>query len=167
VINYFENISQITNAKTYLFVYNSCNIKNLRDYFHSYRHKRDYQQFDHDTFQLLPDEITGVNYSYHLKKDYVVLDRDTMGYSSYYFEDNEGTEISALQNFYISVYSLIEEYNEKNRKPDESRIDRNSLLSGIIPNRDISDSEWLISLDFSFAFQKQARFNLKRSGVDW
>ncbi|MFN8714866.1 MAG: DUF6602 domain-containing protein [Bacteroidota bacterium] len=128
VINYFENISQITNAKTYLFVYNSCNIKNLRDYFHSYRHKRDYQQFDHDTFQLLPDEITGVNYSYHLKKDYVVLDRDTMGYSSYYFEDNEGTEISALQNFYISVYSLIEEYNEKNRKPDESRIDRNSYI---------------------------------------
>lgn len=126
VIDYFENIRLITSAKTYLFVYNSCNIFNLSGYFHSYKHKGDYQQFDHDTFQLLPDEITGINNSYHLKKDYVVLDRDMMGYSSYFFEDNEGTEISALQNFYISVYSLIEEYNEKTRKPDESRIDRDS-----------------------------------------
>lgn len=126
VINYFENISMITGAKKYLFVYNSCDITKLSGYFQSFKHKGEYQQFDHDTFQLLPDEITGINNSYHLKKDYVVIDRDMMGYSSYFFEDEKGTEISALQNFYISVYSLIEEYNDRNRKPDESRIDRGS-----------------------------------------
>jgi hypothetical protein len=126
VINYFENISLITSAKKYLFVYNSCDINNLSGYFHSYKHKGNYQQFDHDTFQFLPDEITGINNSYHLKKDNVVIDRDMMGYSSYFFEDKEGTEISALQNFYISVYSLIEEYNNENRKHNESRVDRDS-----------------------------------------
>ena len=126
VINYFENISFITSAKKYLFVYNSCDIKNLSGYFHSFKHKGNYQQFDHDTFQFLPDEITGINNSYHLKKDYVVIDRDMMGYSSYFFEDKEGTEISALQIFYTSVYSLIEEYNNENRKHNKSKVDRDS-----------------------------------------
>jgi hypothetical protein len=125
-IKYFENISMITEAKKYLFVFNSSEISSLTDYFHSFKHKGSYQQFDHDTFQFLPDEITGINNSYHLKKDYVVFDRDMMGYSSYFFENEEGTEISALQNFYISVYSLIEEYNDKARKSEFSRIDRDS-----------------------------------------
>lgn len=128
VIKYFENISMITDAKKYLFVYNSCEIKKLGDYFHSFKHIGNYQQFDHDTFHLLPDEITGINNSYHLKKDYVILDRDTMGYSSYFFQDEKGTEISALQNFYISVYTLIEEYNDINRKSDESRKNRDSYF---------------------------------------
>jgi len=127
VIDFFENNSMITRAKKYLFVYNSCDIAKLEGYFHSYKHKGDYQQFDHDTFHFLPDEITGINYSYHLKKDYVVGDRDEMGYSSYFFKDEKGSEISALQNFYISVYSLIEEYNDKNRKHAETRIDRDSF----------------------------------------
>jgi len=125
-IIYFENISYITRARTYLFVYNSCEISKLEGYFNSFKHKGDYQQFDHGTFQLLPDEITGINNSYHLKKDYVISDRDMMGYSSFFFEDLEGTEISALQNFYISVYSLVEEFNDKTRKSDEIRIDRDS-----------------------------------------
>jgi len=126
VIRYFENISSITRAKKYLFVYNSCDINNLSGYFNSFKHKGDYQQFDHDTFQSLPDEITGINNSYHLKKDYVVGDRDEKGYSSFFFKDEKGTEIGALQNFYISVYSLIEEYNDKNRKTDNSGIDRDA-----------------------------------------
>ncbi|OFY24255.1 MAG: hypothetical protein A2W98_15335 [Bacteroidetes bacterium GWF2_33_38] len=126
VIDYFENISMITGAKKYLFVYNSCDITKLSGYFQSYKHKGDYQQFDHNTFQSLPDEITGINNSYHLRKDSVIGDREQIGYSSYFFNDEKGTEISALQNFYISVYSLIEEYNDKNRKTDESRKERDS-----------------------------------------
>ena len=126
VIRYFENISMITGAKKYLFVYNSCDISKLSGYFYSFKHKGDYQQFDHDTFQFLPDEITGINNSYHLKKDSVIGDRDMIGYSSYFFNDEKGTEISALQNFYISVYSLIEEYNEIFVKSDNARIDRDS-----------------------------------------
>jgi hypothetical protein len=126
VINYFENINLITRAKTYLFVYNSCEITKLSGYFHSYKHKGKYQEFDHDTFQLLPDEITGINNSYHLKKDCIVFDRDMMGYSSYFFEDKEGQEINALQNFFISVYSVIEEFNKSSMALDKSRIDRDS-----------------------------------------
>lgn len=126
VIKYFENISMITGAKKYLFVYYSCDISKLSGYFHSFKHKGDYQQFDHDTFQFLPDEITGINNSYHLKKDSVIGDRDMIGYSSYFFKDEKGSEISALQNFYISVYTLIEEYNERFVKTDNSRIDRDS-----------------------------------------
>lgn len=126
VIRYFENISLITSAKKYLFVYNSCNINNIEGYFKSFKHKGNYQQFDHDTFQLLPDEITGINNSYHLKKDHVIGDRDEIGYSSFFFKDAMGTEISALQNFYISVYSLIEEYIDKNSKFVEKRLDRDS-----------------------------------------
>jgi hypothetical protein len=126
VINYFENISLITGARKYLFVYNSCDINNLSTYFQSFKHKGDYQQFNHDTFQLLPDEITGINNSYHLKKDSVIGNRDMIGYSSYFFSDEKGTEISALQNFYISVYSLIEEYSERYRKTDGSRLDRDT-----------------------------------------
>lgn len=127
VISYFENISLITRnkAKKYLFVYNSCEMDKIGSYFHSFKHKGDYQQFDHDTFSLLPDEITGINNSYHLCKDSVIGDRDEFGYSSYYFKNEKGTEISALQNFYISIYSLIEGYNDRYIKPDESKIDRN------------------------------------------
>lgn len=125
VIRYFQGIGYITNAKKYLFVYHSCKIEKLSEYFHSFKHSGDYQFFDHDTFELLPDEITGINNSYHLKKDYVVGDRDEMGYSSFFFNNLNGTEISALQNFYLSVYSLVEEYNNKyiNRIELESKRD--------------------------------------------
>ncbi len=120
VIDYFENICSITNAKKYLFIYNACKIEKLSDYFHSYNHKSEYQQFDHDTFQSLPDEITGLNNSFHLKKDHVVNDRDTMGYSSYFYDNVEGTEINALQNFYLSLYKLVENYHGNIIKTDRS-----------------------------------------------
>ena len=126
VIDYFENIYMITNAKTYLFVYNSCEISKLGEYFQSFKHRGEYQEFDHGTFLSLPDEITGINNSYHLKKDYVINDRDMMGYSSFFFADEEGTEISALQNFYISIYSLVEEYNDSNSKSDKKRVSRDT-----------------------------------------
>ncbi len=127
VINYFENISFITEARKYLFIYNSCDINNLDMYFRSFKHKGDYQQFDHDTFLFLPDEITGLNNSYHLSKDSVNGDRDEIGYSSYFFNNEKGTEINALQNFYISVYSLIEAYNYRYRNVDELPIKRDEF----------------------------------------
>ena len=126
VIRYFEDISAVTNAKKYLFIYNSCKIDRLSEYFYSFKHKGDYHFFDHDTYQLLPDEITGINHSYHLKKDYVVGDRDEMGYSSFFFNNQDGTEISALQNFYLSVYSLVEEYNRKHMNKTELKTNRES-----------------------------------------
>ncbi|MDX8341682.1 DUF6602 domain-containing protein [Draconibacterium sp. IB214405] len=126
VIEYFESFTFNQDIKKYLFVYYSTGITKLSEYFHSYKHVGDYQQFDHDSFQFLPDEITGINDSFHLKKDYVVISRDMMGYSSYFFENEEGTEISALQNFFISIYSLVEEYNERNNKSMNSKKDRDS-----------------------------------------
>ncbi len=116
VIDYFKSFDYLENARTYLFIFNSSTIDKIDSYFHSYKHEGDYQFFDHDTFQLLPDEITGINESFHLKKDYVILDRDTIGYSSWFYEDSEGLDINALQQFYLSLYSLVESYIESNFK---------------------------------------------------
>ncbi|KAA6321917.1 hypothetical protein EZS27_028486 [termite gut metagenome] len=111
VIDYFTNISSLCRAKTYLFIYEACDISKLEGYFHTYKHKRDYQMFDHDTYQLLPAEITGINNSYHLKQSYVCFDRDTFGYESYFYENEEGKDISAFELFYISIYKEVENYN--------------------------------------------------------
>ncbi|BAY27275.1 hypothetical protein NIES2100_70980 [Calothrix sp. NIES-2100] len=108
-IDYFENIKNISQAHTYLFIYNCKGIESIEKYLHSYNHKDDRTEFDHDTYYFLPDEITGINESFHLKKDLVVCyGRDSMGYSSYFYEGEKGTEINALQHFYLSVYRLVE-----------------------------------------------------------
>ena len=73
-----------------------------------------YQLFDHDTFQYLPDEITGINKSFHLRKDIVITDKDMVGYSSWFYEDSEGSEINALQTFYKSVSEVVESYIANN-----------------------------------------------------
>lgn len=114
VIKYFESFKYLSNAKTFLFIFNSKEMRHIDSYLHSYKHEGAYQFFDHDTFQLLPDEITGINSSFHLKKDYVITDRDMVGYSSWFYEDSQGTEINALQHFYLSVYGLVESYIEGN-----------------------------------------------------
>ena len=56
---------------------------------------------------MLPGEITGINSSYHLKQDYVVGNRDEMGYSSFIFNNEAGTEINALQHFYMFIYDRV------------------------------------------------------------
>lgn len=109
-IDYFKQITSITSAKKYLFIYNSESINKINLYLLSYEHLGDYQQFDHDTFGDLPDEITGINESFHLKRDCVITDGDYMGYTSYIYEDREGTEINALLHFYLSIYQEVETY---------------------------------------------------------
>lgn len=115
-INYFESISNITNAHTYLFIYNSNDVWAIGDYFKSYKHKGDYQEFDHDTFQTLPDEITGLNKSYHLKKDAIITDGDYIGYTSYFFEGSDGTEINALYHFFSSIHELVKKHTENTKE---------------------------------------------------
>jgi hypothetical protein len=112
-LKYFENIRGITLATTYLFMFNAPTLHQVGDLFLKYKHPGTYQQFDHDTFQYLPDEITGLSNSFHLKKSYVVIDRDAVGYDSWFFQNKEGTEISALQNFLTSISDTIENYYEK------------------------------------------------------
>ena len=114
VIKYFEALDYLPNARTYLFMFNSKELHQIDSYFHSYKHKGDYQLFDHDTFQYLPDEITGINSSFHLKKSYVTFERDMVGYSSWFYQDSQGSEINALQHFYMSLYGHVEHYLEKN-----------------------------------------------------
>jgi len=126
VINYFNNLPYLENAKTYLFIFNSKNLESIEQYLKSYKHKGNYQQFDHDTFQLLPDEITGINESYHLEKSYVVIGRDAVGYMSHSYEDLEGTEINALQHFYLSIYQAVEKYILKNTHSDSIKTMRSS-----------------------------------------
>lgn len=122
-IDYFANINSLCRAKTYLFIYEACDISKLIGYFNSYKHKGDYQLFDHDTFQFLPNEITGINNSYHLKQAYVCFERDMVGYESYFYENEQGAEISAFELFYISIYKVIEDYNSSN-KNIENTIDK-------------------------------------------
>lgn len=112
IINYFYSISKQLhyNTGTYLFIYNSATVGMLDSYFHSFKHPGDYQKFDHDTFQNLPDVITGINSSYHLKKDYVTFDSDKMGYASYNYIDNTDKDISSLELFYKDIYSRVANY---------------------------------------------------------
>lgn len=111
-IRYFKNIKSLSNCKfyTYLFIYNSCEISKLKVFFDTYHHEGEYQLFDHDTFESLPDEITGINHSFHLQKDSVVIDRDMMGYSSFFYENEKGADISALEIFYLSVHRKVNQY---------------------------------------------------------
>ena len=122
VIDYFANIKMLCNAKTYLFIYKSVKISKMEDYLKTFKHKGEYQSFDHDTFQLLPDEITGISRSYHLIKDVIVLNSDIIGYSSYSYENEKQTEISAFEIFFSSVYRLIIEYN-KNKLPKGFKLE--------------------------------------------
>lgn len=109
-IDYFRALADIGQFRTYLFIFNSSPIHKIGDHFHSYRHPGGYQSFDHDTFQFLPDSITGLNSSFYLTKSAVVFDRDMIGYLSWFYKDEEGTDINALQQFYLSIYDLVETY---------------------------------------------------------
>jgi len=115
-ITYFRDIKEITTANTYLFIYKAPNLQSLSRLFLSYKHSESRTEFDHDTFQFLPDEITAIDNSYHLKKAYVDCGRDMAGYDSFVFENQEGTEIGALQNFYLSIYEEIERYSKNPSK---------------------------------------------------
>lgn len=108
-IDYFEQVLRVCYKPSYLFIYNSADIPAIAAYFRSYKHHDGRAQFDHDTFELLPDEITGINSSYHLKQDYVIGDRDEKGYSTFVFNNEEGTEINALQHFYMSIYDRVKD----------------------------------------------------------
>ncbi|MCF6404458.1 hypothetical protein L3C95_16290 [Chitinophaga filiformis] len=112
IISYFYSISKQLhcNTGTYLFIYNSATVEMLGSYFHSFKHPGNYQKFDHDTFLNLPDVITGINSSYHLKKDYVTFESDKMGYTSYNYIDNTDEDISSLELFYKDVYSRVSNY---------------------------------------------------------
>ena len=133
VVDYFQDVAPFSQARTFLFVYDSCSIEKLEDYFKSYKHKVDYPYFDHDTYLNLPNQITGINPSYHLKQDMDVSISDQMGYSSYFTADQEGTEHSALQLFYESIAETVFTYSRQVGGSDEIRspeIGKTSQLSG-------------------------------------
>ncbi|WP_209444211.1 DUF6602 domain-containing protein [Pedobacter borealis] len=109
-LDYFKEVKKICYKPCHLFIYNAPNIASISGYFDSYRAKHGPYTYDHDTFQLLPDEITGIKESYHLKQDYVDAGRDTYGYSCFEYKNSEGTEINALQHFYLSIYNTVENY---------------------------------------------------------
>lgn len=115
VINYFKAFSEISEFKIHkhLFIYKSPTVDRLQAYFLNYKHSGDYQHFDHDTFYALPDTITGINSSYHLRRDYVVFEKDKMGYLSYNYENEKNLEISSLELFYSILYEQIEEYQKQ------------------------------------------------------
>ena len=112
IIDYFKSFTGIINSETgmHLFIYNAPTVSALNEYFNNYKHPGEYQSFDHDTFHELPDTITGIGNSYHLRKDHVVFDRDMIGYSSYNYETEAGVDISSLELFYSRIYKQVESY---------------------------------------------------------
>lgn len=113
VITYFQSFKSLElEARTYLFMFNAPQLGTVSNHFFTYEHPEGRIEFDHDTYQYLPDLITGLDPSYHLGKGYVINDRDGVGYLSYFYEDKEGSAISALELFFLSVYSDVEQYIE-------------------------------------------------------
>lgn len=111
VIGYFRSFERLRlQARTYLFMFNAPSLGAVRRHFHTYQHTGEYQNFDWDTYHYLPDEITGLDHSYHLQKDQTVHYRDGVGYTSHFYQDAEGTAINALERFYLSVYDAVEQH---------------------------------------------------------
>ena len=133
VINYFKSFDFMPNAHTHLFIFEGKRIEQISRYFESYKHPGDYQSFDHDTFQYLPDAITALKESYHLRKSAVISDSDEIGYSSWFYDDAQGSEINALQIFYESINQHVSEYIDnfyrKKRKEQTPAADKRSLKS--------------------------------------
>ena len=121
IISYFENIQQFCpcETRTYLFIYNAPPTDRLGSLFNTYKHPGEYQSFDHDTFYYLPDEITGLDLAYHFKKSLIAFDRDCMGYDSYFYQDQLGKPVSAVQIFLTSLYEVVQEHN-KNLLPKKA-----------------------------------------------
>jgi len=135
-LDYFKVQKQIFYKPAYLFIYNSDEVSSISRFFDAYKLKNGPHTYDHDTYQYLPNEITGINSSYHLKQDYVIGDRDTLGYSTYYYQNEEGTAINALQHFYLSIYEKVEQYivatgktDYHNTRADYFKKDFNSYLA--------------------------------------
>lgn len=110
VLDNFTSQRKIFFKPYHLFIFDSTEVAKIERYFSSYKNKHGEFTYDHDTYQYLPDQITGINKSYHLKKDFVDTGSDTFGYSSFFYRNQEGTEINALQHFYLSLYHLVEIY---------------------------------------------------------
>lgn len=114
VIKYFASFKRIEgDFRTYLFLYDAPEIHLMDGWFQSYPHPGQYQAFDHDTFQLLPDEIVGLDPSYLLHRDLVDTGSDNLGYLSFFFEDQEETAINALELFFLSVYGQVETHLQR------------------------------------------------------
>lgn len=113
VINYFQSFAELElQARTYLFMFNAQMLETVSSHFFTYDHPGNRTEFDHDTYQYLPDAITGLDPSYHLGKSSVITERDGMGYLSYFYEDQQGSAVSALELFFLSVYRDVERYVE-------------------------------------------------------
>ena len=107
-LDYFKALKTVAFKHSYLFIFQAESVERIGRFFDAYKEKNGPYTYDHDTFQFLPDEITGIEDSYHLKKDYVDDGGDKIGYSTFYYADQEGTAINALQQFYLSVYGKVE-----------------------------------------------------------
>lgn len=111
VIRYFASFKRIDGEfRTYLFLLNAPEMELINSWFHAFPHSGQYKAFDHDTFQRLPDEIVGLDPSYLLHRDLVDTGSDNLGYLSYFFRDQQGSAINALELLFLSVYNQVEGY---------------------------------------------------------
>jgi hypothetical protein len=112
VIKYFSTVGRSLDIlpKTYLFILNSAPVHRLNEFFHSFKHPGEYQLFDHDTFQFLPDAIAGIDSSYFLQKSLIAFEYDRIGYMHYQYRDKTNQDISALELLYRDIYRSVALY---------------------------------------------------------
>lgn len=107
-LTFFKNLNKICpEISTTLFIYSNVTDSDISRYLSNYN-------FDHDTFQELPDSIVGIENSFMLVKDRI-LDTDNIGYSFYSFSDSENNKVTALQNFYILIHNEVIKYLSKKK----------------------------------------------------
>ena len=115
-VDYFKSFKFSHSFKTYLFIVNSCPDNQIGKYLIEFDHPGEYKQWDHDTFAYLPDEIIGLNTSFNMAKDLIPFNSDYYGFTSRFYKNKEGSEISAIQIFLISIYEQIMDYQNEQFK---------------------------------------------------
>lgn len=119
-LNDFSLLYRMGIRNKYLFIYNSCSVQTLWNYFFSDIKKgrktssveitTGLCKYDYDNYEELPEAIIGLkpNREYLLKKDYVITDnRDMMGYTSLILNDKENKPVSCLEEFVTMLLSNL------------------------------------------------------------
>ena len=109
----FEKLSQLRVMNKYLFIYEGCKVRRIKDYFFS-KHVPSYGRengdflYDHDNYDSLPEAIISLSPDFYLEKGhYQDKSNDMKGYMSFSIIDNMDKEIACIQKFILDLLHNI------------------------------------------------------------
>jgi len=105
----FQRLEQMRVKNKFLFLYNGCKIKTLREYFFGkYVPALEYG-YDYDNYDWLPEAIISLNKDYYLAKGQVeTADGHCMnGYMAFKTYDNSDKSIACLQEFVLNLMDIV------------------------------------------------------------